>query len=48
MRLTLPESNRTFFQPAQCAFVSILVHAGLVLSALSVTEGGRLIPTDER
>lgn len=48
MRLTLLESNRSFFQTAECAFVSILAHAGLVWFALSATEGGRRFPTDER
>jgi len=48
MRLTLLESDRSFLQPAECAFVSILAHAGLVWFALSATEGGRRIPTDER
>jgi TonB family protein len=48
MRLTLLESDRSFFQTAECAFVSILAHAGLVWFALSATEGGRQIPTDER
>ena len=48
MRLTLLESDRSFFQTAECAFVSIVVHTGLVWFALSATEGGRQIPTDER
>jgi TonB family protein len=48
MRLTLLESDRTLFQTAQGAFVSILVHAGLVWFALGVSEGGRQIPTDAR
>jgi TonB family protein len=48
MRLTLLESNRSFFQTAECAFVSILAHTGLVCLAMSATEGGRQLPTDER
>jgi len=48
MRLTLLESNRSFFQTAECAFVSIVAHAGLVWFALSATAGGRQLPTDER
>jgi hypothetical protein len=48
MRLTLLESNRNFFKTAECAFVSILAHAGLVWFAVGATEGGRRIPTDER
>jgi TonB family protein len=48
MRLTLLESDRNFFQSAECAFVSILAHAGLVWFAVVATVGGRQIPTDER
>ena len=48
MRLTLLESDRSFFQTAECALVSILAHAGLVWFALGVTEGGRQLPTNER
>lgn len=48
MRPTLVESGRNFFQSAECAFVSILAHAVLGWFALSLTEGGRLMPTDER
>src|SRR5215207_2181911 len=48
MRLTLLESNRPFLRTAECAFGSILAHAGLVWYALSATEGGRQIPTNER
>jgi TonB family protein len=48
MRLTLLESDRSFLQSAECATAAILVHAGLVLFALSATSGGRHIPTDER
>jgi TonB family protein len=48
MRLTLLESDRNFFQTTECAFVSILAHAGLVWLALGMSEGGKQIPTDER
>jgi TonB family protein len=48
MRLTLLQFDRNFFQSAECAFVSILAHAGLVWFALGATVGGRQIPTDER
>jgi hypothetical protein len=48
MRLTLLESNRSFFQVAECAFVSILAHAGLVYLIVNATEGGGRLPTDER
>ncbi|HET7600319.1 MAG TPA: TonB family protein [Gemmatimonadales bacterium] len=48
MRLTLLESNRRFFQTAECAFLSIVAHAGVIWGAVAVTAGGRLLPTDER
>ena len=48
MRPTLLESDRSFLKPAECAFASILAHAGLVWFAAGLTEGGRQIPTDER
>jgi TonB family protein len=48
MRLTLLESDRNFFQAAECALVSILAHAGLVWIALSTSVGGWQLPTDER
>jgi hypothetical protein len=48
MHPTLLESDRSFFQSAECAFLSILAHAGVVWLALTATEGGRQIPTDER
>jgi TonB family protein len=48
MRLTLLESNRSFFQTAECALVSVLAHLSVVWFALSATEGGRQLPTDER
>ena len=48
MRLILLESNRNFFQAAECALVSILAHAGLIWFAAVETSGGRQLPTDER
>jgi hypothetical protein len=48
MRFTLLESDRNFFQSAECALVSILAHAGVVWLAVGVTQGGKQIPTDER
>lgn len=48
MRLTLLESDRSFLRSAECAFVSILAHAGVVWLAVVTTDGGRHIPTDER
>jgi TonB family protein len=48
MRLTLLESDHSFFQTAECAFASTLLHAGLVVLALGATGDGRQLPTDER
>jgi TonB family protein len=48
MHLTLLESRRSFFQTAECSFVSFLLHAGLVWLAVGATASGRLFPTDER
>jgi TonB family protein len=48
MRLILLESNRNFFQVAECVLVSILAHAGLVWLAAVETSGGRHLPADER
>jgi TonB family protein len=48
MHFTLLESNRSFFQTAECAVLSILAHGGLVWLAVSATAGGRQLPTDER
>jgi TonB family protein len=48
MRFTLLESDRNFFQSAECALVSILAHAGLMWLAFGATHGGRQMPTDER
>ena len=48
MRPTLLESGRNFFQSAECAFGSILAHAVVVWFAVSLTQGGRQMPVDER
>jgi TonB family protein len=48
MRLTLLESDRHFLQTAECAALSILVHAGLVWFGLAVGEEGWRIPINER
>jgi TonB family protein len=48
MRLTLLESDRSFFQTAECALISILAHAGVVWFAIDATVGGPQLPTDER
>ena len=48
MRLTLLESDRSFFQTAECALISILAHAGVVWLAIDATAGGREFPTTER
>jgi len=48
MRPTLLESNRNFLQSAECAFGSVLAHAGLILLALGLTQGGQQLPADER
>lgn len=48
MRLTLLESNRSFFQTAECALASILFHAGLLWYGLTAGVGGYKLPQDER
>lgn len=48
MGTTLLESNRSFFQSAECALVSIVAHVALVWVAVGVTDGGTLLPTNER
>ena len=48
MRLTLPESGRSFLQPAECASASILAHVLIVWLAVGATAGGKQIPSDER
>jgi hypothetical protein len=48
MRLTLLESDRSFFQTTECVLVSVLAHVGLIWFALGATEGGHQMPQDER
>jgi TonB-like protein len=48
MHLTLLESNRSFFQFAECAAASILAHAGLAWFVLAGTGAGWKLPTTER
>ena len=48
MRLTLLESHRNLLQTGECAFASLLTHAGLVLLVVAITAGGRQLPEDER
>jgi hypothetical protein len=48
MRPTLLESDRSFFQSAECAFVSIVAHIAVVWIVVGVTDGGITLPTSER
>jgi hypothetical protein len=48
MRPTLLESGWSFLQSAECAFASLLAHAGLIWFAAGLTDGGSRIPADER
>jgi TonB family protein len=48
MRVTLLESNRSFFQTAECAMLSVMAHAAVIWGAAVVTEGGRQLPMTER
>ena len=48
MRLTLLESDRHFFQTAECALVSILAHVALVWFVVDANVGGWQLPRDER
>jgi TonB family protein len=48
MHLTLVESEHSFFRTAECAFASMLLHAGIMWFAVGATDVGRLLPTDER
>ena len=48
MRLTLLESERSFFQIAESTFASTVLHAGIVLLTLGATADGPLLPADER
>ena len=44
MRPNLLESDRSFLRSAECAFASILAHAGLVWLAAGMTEGSNSEP----
>lgn len=48
MHLTLLESGRTFSRRAECIFASTLAHAVVVWFGVSLTQGGRQMPADER
>jgi TonB family protein len=48
MRLTLLESDRSFFRSAESSTVSIVAHLGVALLALTTTTGTFRLPTDER
>jgi TonB family protein len=48
MRPTLLGSGWSFLQSAECAFASLVAHAGLVWLAAVLTVGGSQIPADER
>jgi TonB family protein len=48
MRVTLLESHRSLVQAAECAFASVLAHAGVAVVAIASTTGGRQLPGDER
>jgi TonB family protein len=48
MRLTLLESDRSFFRSAEYATISILAHAGVIWLAVATTTGTFQLPTTER
>ena len=48
MRLTLLESDRSFFRSAESATVSMVAHVGVVLLAFTTTTGTFHLPTTER
>jgi TonB family protein len=48
MRLTLLESDRSFFRFAESSTVSIVAHVGVVLLALTTPTGTFRLPTTER
>lgn len=48
MHPTLLESDRSFFQSAECAFVSIVAHVAVVWVVVGATDGGIVLPTNER
>lgn len=48
MRLTLIESDRRFWQTAECAMLSVVAHAAVLWCAAALTAGGRTLPATER
>ena len=48
MRLTLLESHRSTRRAAECAFASLLAHAGVAALAVLVSMGAPQVPTDAR
>jgi TonB family protein len=48
MRLTLIESERNFFQVAECTAASLVAHACLVWLAVAGTHDGMKLPSTER
>jgi TonB family protein len=48
VRITLLESDRSFLRSAECAFLSIVAHAGVVWLAVVITTGGPQLPADQR
>ncbi len=48
MRVTLLQSGRSFIHTAECATGSLLLHAGIVVLAVALTDGGPQLPDDER
>jgi hypothetical protein len=48
MRPTLLESDRSFFQSAECALVSIVAHVAVVWIVFGATDGGIVLPATER
>lgn len=48
MHPTLLESDRSFLQTAEYTALSVVAHAVVLWFAVTATEGGRQMPTDER
>jgi TonB family protein len=48
MRLTLVESDRRFIQTAECAALSIVAHGALIWGAITLTQGGTVLPQTAR
>jgi TonB family protein len=47
VRITLLESDRSFLRSAECAFLSIVAHLGVVWLAVVATAEGRRLPADQ-